>query len=260
MGFFDAAKATILGQRAYKAHVSANKLLDDGKTKEAQAKYEEAARLYEEADRMGLEVFSIQMGRVVLLLRYGEFEKARETMLQLSRRKNLSDGDWFSLRIQYAICEWKQGQLDKAIETIRRAAAHNENGTVFATLGMFLVDKAKLTGEFDEALEYNRRAMDYDDEDAAVLDNMGQLYETMAAAAEGEQAAEYRAQAKDYYTKAHAQRPRQITTIYYLARMLHEDGDDAGARKLLSVRDSLYISAVCPVPREAMDALAKAVG
>ena len=43
-------------------------------------------------------------------------------------------------------------------------------------------------------------------------------------------------------------------------RVLHEDGDDAGARKLLSVRDSLYISAVCPVPREAMDALAKAVG
>ena len=102
--------------------------------------------------------------------------------------------------------------------------------------------------------------MDYDDEDAATLDNMAQLHEVMAEAErDGEKAAAYRVQALKYYKKAHAQKPRQITTIYYLARMLHQNGDDAGARKLLEMRDTLYISAICPVTREMIDALAAEV-
>ena len=135
------------------------------------------------------------------------------------------------------------------------------NGMVYGTLGMFLVDQARVTGDFEEAMQFNREALDYDDEDGAVLDNMGQLYEQMSEAeGNGEKAAEYRAQALKYYKKAHKCKPRQITTIYYLARMLHADGDDAGARKLLAVRDTLYISAICPVTAEMMETLAKEIG
>lgn len=260
MGFFDAAKAAYNGNRAYHLHVDANKLAGEGKVVQAKEKYQAALKLYDEAVRQGNRAPNILQAYTLLLMREGEFEKARELMEEMSRQKGLSDGDWFQLRIQYSIYLWHAGQLDRAIETIGRAAAHSMNGSIYGTLGMYWVDKARQTGEFGPALEFNRQAMDYDDEDAATLDNMAQLYEAMAAAEQdGEKAAACRAQALEYYQKAHAQKPRQITTIYYLARMLHQNGDDAGARKLLETRDTLYISAICPVTREMIDALAAEV-
>ena len=260
MGFFDAAKAAYNGNRAYHLHVDANKLAGEGKVAQAKEKYQAALKLYDEAVRQGNNAPNILQAYVLLLMREGEFERARELMEGMSRQKGLSDGDWFQLRIQYSIYLWHAGQLDRAIETIGRAAAHSMNGSIYGTLGMYWVDKAKLTGDFAPALEFNQKAMDYDDEDAATLDNMAQLHEAMAEAEQdGEKAAAYRAQALKYYKKAHAQKPRQITTIYYLARMLHQNGDDAGARKLLEMRDTLYISAICPVTREMIDALAAEV-
>ena len=259
MGIMDAARAAYNGNRAYRMHVDANKLAGEGKVAQAKEKYQAALKLYDEAVSLGNTASNIAQAYALLLMREGEFEKARKVMEDMSRRKNLSDGDWFQLRIQYSIYLWHAGQLDRAIETIGRAAAHGMNGSVYGTLGMYHVDKARETGDFGLALEFNRQAMDYDDEDAAVLDNMAQLYELMAEA-DSEKAEAYRAEALKYYQKAHEQKPRQITTIYYLARMLHRNGDDAGARKLLAPRDTLYISAICPVTKAMMDELAAAVG
>ena len=36
--------------------------------------------------------------------------------------------------------------------------------------------------------------------------------------------------AYDYFTRAHKLKPRQITTLYYLAKMLEEDGQKERAR------------------------------
>ena len=261
MGFFDAAKAAYNGNRAYHLHVDANKLAGEGKVAQAKEKYQAALKLYGEAVRQGNTAPNIMQAYTLLLMREDEYERARELMERMSRSKGLSDAEWVQLRLQYSIYLWHTGQLDRAIETIQRAAAKGMSGSIYGTLGMYWVDKARQTGEFGPALEFNRQAMDYDDEDAATLDNMAQLYEAMADA-EGmpEQAEAYRAKALGYYKKALAQKPRQITSIYYLARMLHENGDDEGARKLLSVRDTLYISAICPVTREMIDALAKEIG
>ena len=261
MGLFDTAKAAYTGNRAYRTHVDANKLAAEGKVSQAKEKYQTALKLYDEAVRMGNSAPNIVQAYALLLMREGNFERSRELMEAMSRQKGLSEADWLQLRIQYSIYLWVTGQLDRAMETIGRAAAKGMNGSIYGTLGMYWVDKARQTGEFGPALDFNRQAMEYDDEDGAVLDNMGQLYEQMSEAeGDGEKAAEYRAQALKYYKKAHKCKPRQITTIYYLARMLHADGDDAGARKLLAVRDTLYISAICPVTTEMMETLAKEIG
>lgn len=261
MGFFDAAKGAISGNKAYKLHVDAGKLVDEGKVAQAEEKYRQAQRLYEESVRLGNETPKILLAYAVLLMRLGEFERAREIMLKMSKLKGLTDADWYSLRLQFSIYQWRTGDVDKAIETIGRAASNGMNGMIYSTLGMYHVDKAKQTGDFAPALAFNREALDYDDEDASTLDNLGQLYEAMADAEEStEQAEAYRKTALGYYEKAHEVRPRQITTIYYMARMLHQSGDDAGARKLLSDRDSLYVSAVCPITREMMDQLAGEIG
>jgi len=261
MGIFDTAKAAVSGNKAYRTHVSGNEAANAGKPEEARQKYREALRLYEESVRLGNVVTKTLDGYAVLLLREGEFDKSRDLIQRMSKMKTLSKDDWFQLRIQYSIYQWKMGELDKAIETIGRAADYKMNGTVYSTLGMYWVDKAKQTGDFQAALDFNLQALDYDDEDAATLDNLGQLYEAMSRAeGDGEKAAEYRAKAIDFYKKAHKQKPRQITTLYYLARLYHEDGDDARARKLLEIKDTLYFSAICPVTREDMEALAKQIG
>ena len=260
MGIFDGARAMLVGNKAYRTHVAANKLMDEGKPAEAKRKYTQALEEYAEAERLGVTETNVLHGYAVLLMREGFFDQARDLMLKVSKRKDLKEDDWFRLRVQYSLYLWKTGQLEKALETIRRAAAMRMNGMIYGTLGMFLVDQARVTGNFEEAMQFNREALDYDDEDGAVLDNMGQLYEAMAEAAEGDQAEEYRAKALEYYKKAHEARPRQITTLYALARIYHRKGDDARARKLLSVRDTLYISAVCPVTPEMMDALIAEIG
>ena len=256
MGVFDGVKASLTGTKAYRTHLAANKLMDEEKPDEARKKFAQALALYEEAERLGAQDYNVLRGYAVLLLREGEFERARDLMLKISRRKGLSEEEWFSLRVQLSLYQWKTGQLDKAIETIGRAAAHKVNGMIYSTLGMYLVDKARQSGDFAEALAYNEKALEYDDEDGSVLDNMGQLYESMAGAAQGDEAAEYLAKAKAWYEKAHEVKPRQITTLYYLARLYHREGDDARARKLLAGRDKLYISALCPVNRQMIDALA----
>ena len=260
MGIFNGVKGMLTGTKAYRTHVAANKLMDQGKPAEAKRKFMQALALYDEAERMGDGDLTVQRAYAVLLMREGRFQDAHDVMVKMSKRKDLKEQDWFNLRVQFSLYLWKTGQLDQAIETINRAAAIQTNGMIYSTLGMYLVDKARQTGDFTEALAYNEQALDYDDEDGSVLDNMGQLYESMADAAEGEQAAEYRARALDFYEKAHAAKPRQITTLYYLARMYHQNGDDDRARKLLSVRDTLYISAVCPVQPDMMEALAAEIG
>ena len=261
MGLFDAAKSAMNGNKAYKAHVDAGKLADEGKVAQAEAKFQEARKLYEEAYQRGMDAPKVLHAYAVLLMRLGDFEKAREVLVKMSKLKGLTDDQWFDLRIQYSIYLWKTGELDKAIETIGRAADYRMSGMIYSTLGMYQVDKAKQTGDFAQALEFNQKALDYDDEDAATLDNMAQLYQAMAEAeGAGEKAAGYREKALDFYKKAHEIRPRQITTIYNMARMLHENGDDERARELLAPRDTLYISAICPITRQMLDALAKEVG
>jgi len=259
MGFLDGAKAAALSNRAYKEHAAANKLADDGKPKEAGEKYRAALQIYKEAYALAPLRANVVQSYIVLLLREGEFELARDVMLAAEKRKDLSKDDWFHLRLHFSYYQWHNGELDRAIETIRRAGHEKMNGIVYSTLGMYLVDKARATGDYAEALAFNKEAMDYDDEDASTLDNMGQLYDIMSRL-DAEHAEEYHKQAIDYFKKARTAKPRQITTIYWLAKLFHEDGDDVRARKVLAPAPTLYFSRLCPVTPEMMDALVKEVG
>ena len=260
MGFLDGTKAKLKANRAYQAHIKANQAADAGHIADAKQKYAEALSMYEEARQLGCKRANILQAYAVLLMREGQLDKAREVMLEIEKIKGLTADDWFNLRLNYSICQWKLGQLDKAIETVRRAGRERMSGGIYNTLGMFLVDKAQQTGDFEEALAFNLEALEYDDEDPATLDNLGQLYGLMAQSesekGNADQAADYRKKARDYMLKAHKLKPRQITTIYYLAQMCREDGEIDRARALVNSASDIYFSALCPVSRERMDALA----
>lgn len=260
MGLFSGAKAQISGQRAIRTHISANQAANEGKLSEAKEKYAQAFKLYEEAVKDAGQKPSTHQGFAILLMRLGDFDRAMKIMEQL-RLQKLTDDDWFDLRLNYAICLWKKGRLDDAIATGNRAFQIKKCASIYSTLGMFLVEKGEQTGNFDAARAFNEEAMDYDDEDAGILDNMGEMYEAISKR-EGDpaRAKEYREKAKVYFEKAHEEKPRQITTIYSLARMRHEDGEDAEARRVLQDAKDLYYSAVCSVSEDMMEALRREVG
>ena len=195
----------------------------------------------------------------VLLMRRGEYEKAKEVYLRVHYKPGLSKDDRFDLRNNYSICLWRLGKLDEAIATIKRAAADNKTTLVYTTLGLFLILKADQSGDFSEAIAFNDEAYEYDDEDPAILDNLGFLHMTMEEharrAGDAEKVKAERKLAYDYFTRAHKLKPRQITTLYYLAKMLEEDGQKERAREFIDAALQGTFSSICPVSREDAEAL-----
>lgn len=264
MGFFDSLKVGQLGKKAYRTHVMGMQLRKQGKYDEAEVKLTEALKQYEVAYQAGFRQSGALQGYALLLMRSGDFPRAREIMLETSKDKNMRPEDRFTLRVDFSICQWKMGNLDKAIETIQTAAQGKQNGIVYTTLGMYLVDKARQTGDFEEAIRLNEEAYEYDDEDAGVLDNMGQMYLAMsewsAKGGDAALAAEQRAKALEYLKKAYEIKPEQVSSSYFLAKTLHEDGDDAQARKVLGDAMKVPFSAMLQITREQALALQKEIG
>ena len=263
MGLFDNMKINKMGQNAYNAHVQANDLFRRGRMAEARAQFDEAYRLYGEAYAAGFRKTGVLMSYSVLMMRRGEFERARELMKEISSLDpKMNEDTHFELRINYSICLWRLGILDKAIETIRYAGRHCKNSSYYTSLGTYLVEMAGQTGaqeDYEEARVFLDAAMEYDDEDAATLDNYGLYHHflSLKARSAGDEA-EYAAQRKtaiDYYEKARAQKPGQITTLYALAKYAIEDGDAAKAREHIDKALMHSASRICPVSTEDLMAL-----
>lgn len=264
MGLFDKAQGKLKANLAIKNHHNGNQLSDKAQLTEAKARYNEALKLYNEAYDLGFRSCNYLQSFAILLMREGDIERARSILLETQNIKGLAKDDWHNLRVNYSICQWKMGLIDKAIETIGHAAREKMNSSVYNTLGMYLVDKARETGETAEAMEFLGKAMEYDDEDAATLDNLGQLYLIMSdsekANGDAAKAAEYTKKARKAFEQAHENKPRQITTIYFLAKLMLEAGEIDKAREMVHKADTIYFSALCSVSRKEMDALAEKIG
>ena len=180
MGFTDSIKANSAANKAYRLHAMGNQLLNTGKNSDAKKKHDEALEAYAQSYDLGCRKPQYMIGYAILLMRKGEFQRARDIMLDVNANPKLTKDEKYQLRINYSVCQWKLGHLDTAIETIRRAEKSGHTSMIYTTLGIFLIDKAIQTGDFSEAIAYNAEAMEYDDEDASTLDNMGQMYLAMS--------------------------------------------------------------------------------
>lgn len=254
MGFLDDMKANRLGQKALSTHSQASDLIRQGRLADANAKLVLAADQYREAYEAGCRRVNIMMGYAALMMRNGEFARARELMKEISTDKTMSEDTHFELRISYSICLWRLGLLDEAIKTALYAGKHAKNSSYYSAICSFLVDKARQTGEFDEAQAILDEAMDYDDEDAPTLDSCGELCQIRSDYAKrtgnDEEAARLRKEAIDFYERALKARPGQITTLYALSGYALEDGDRARAKELVEKAILRSGSRVCPVSRE----------
>lgn len=239
--------ATIYGRRAYSLHLSGSRLANARRFDEARARYEKALAYYEKALSEGLENPRVMLAYAVLLLKEAQYDKAQDLMLQVENNKKMTREERRQLRINYAICQWKRGRLDNAIQLMEEVARNFKNSTVYGSLGYMLVEKARETGDFERAEAFNREAYEYDEEDAVTLDNLGQLY-----LAKGE-----REKARKYFLQAHKQKPTQVDTLYYLGKMAHEDGRHDEAREYLEEALDNNYTALCTTTREQAEALLK---
>lgn len=236
MGFFTGMK----GRKAYAAHLKGNKLSDQHRVQEAKAAHKEAMELYQQAMDEGDRTPRYMMAYGVLLMRDRQFDRARDLMLATEKAPGLTKEEKRQLRINFGICEWKLGHLDNAIQQMRNAGYDNMNSMIYGSLGYMLIEKARETGDFEEAVKFNEEALDYDDEDAVVLDNMGQLNLAMGD----------RAKALEFFEKAHKQKPSQVDTLYYLAKLAAEDGKPDAAKAYLETALEGNFSALCTTTRE----------
>lgn len=119
----------------------------------------------------GLKDMKVILPYSVLLLRSGQYRKARELLVAVQKYP-MADDQKRQLYVNYAVAVYKLGDLDKALEVLEVQQKKAESGLVYETLGYLLVE----AGDFDKSLEYNLKALEYDDEDPITLDNLGQTY------------------------------------------------------------------------------------
>ena len=204
MGFLTDMKA----QKALTAHGKGNA--------------EEAMRLYREAYAEGMNKARFLLPFSILLLRAGEYAKAREVLKKVEKSPGgLTPDQRNQMLTNYAIACWKEGRLEYAIELLREIYQKGATGSIYGVLGFLLVEK----GDFDEALAFNREAVGYDDEDPVTLDNLAQTYYRLGNDKE---------EARKWFQKALQQKEDAIDTNYFLALYDIEEGRHEAARERLT--------------------------
>jgi len=170
-----------------------------------------AKALYEEALSKGMNSPRYFLAYSILLLRNEEYEKAKDILVKLQKLPGLSNEQKQQMFINYAVCCFKLGDTDRAIELLEKQFASGKNGYILETLGCVYVE----AGDLDKALPFNTDAVAYDEEDAICLDNLAQTYYRLA---------DDKRKAKEYFDAAIKIKPGQIDTLYFLALYDIEDG------------------------------------
>jgi len=150
----------------------------------------------------------------VLLLRDGGEEnylKVKEILKKCEKAPDINDTRRQQLWMNYAVAEYKLGDLDKAIRMLETSHKRGVSGLTYGSLGFLYIE----TGDAEKALAYNLEALEYDDEDPVTLDNLGQVYYRLL---------NDKKTAREYFEKAIERKDSQIDTLYFLAQYDMEDG------------------------------------
>ena len=184
--------------------------------KQGKGDVEGAKKLYEEALAAGLNGANYMLAYSVLLLRDGDYEKAKSLLVKTQKAPGLTDAQRQQLFMNYAVACYKLGELNRAIELMEKQHLRNPSGLIYGTLGYLYVE----SGDLEKAKAFNQEAIDYDDSDPIALDNMGQ---TLYRLADDKEAA------KPYFEKALKEKPSQLDTLYFLAQYDIEAGNKEAA-------------------------------
>lgn len=130
-----------------------------------------ALRRFAIANRIGKMGASSTMYYGYLLLRDGQLELGKTILTQASVKAKKPE---IKKRIKalLAVCEWKSGDLDLAIEMTEEAMQDFKTTNLYQNLGLMY----NVKGDARKALEVNKAAYDYNPDDAMILDNLAASY------------------------------------------------------------------------------------
>lgn len=245
--------------KAYRLHGRALAFQKAGDTIRAEEKFRQALELYTQAYGEGNRRKNIMMAYGNLLLRYGYFEKARDILKEAASKPDMTQKELYQLRINYSVCQWKLGDLDAALCTIRKSYEEMRSTVVYSTMGTYLVQKAVETGDFKEAGAFALEALDYDDEDASLQDNYGQyLYFSSLNDDPGQCEIGIR-EAEKSFRKALTFKKDQVTTLYFLALICQRTGRESEAAQFMEKLRACSYTAICQIQEEQILALEKEI-
>lgn len=184
---------------------------------------EQAEKLYKEL--IGKNYLSARylLAYSVLLIKKGEFEKAKEAILMAEKSDDVTEDNKKQIYINYSICLFKMGEKDKAIKLLEKEHQNRTSGLLQETLGYLYIDN----NEFDKAYEFLKESLEYDDSDPIVLDNIAQYFYRKPNPDKNK--------AKEYFEKAIQIRPGQIDTLYFLSLYDIEEGKIEAAKERLNL-------------------------
>jgi len=188
--------------------------------KQSKGDIEAAKKLYEEAITAGMNSPHYLLAYSVLLLRGGEYEKAKTILVKTQKAPGMTDAQKQQLFMNYAVACYKLGDINRAIELLEKQHTRSISGMIYGTLGYLYIEN----GDFEKAKAYNQEALDYDDQDSIALDNMGQTYYRLGNDKET---------AKKYFDQALKIKPGQIDTLYFLSQYDIESGNKEAALEKL---------------------------
>ncbi len=117
--------------------IKANKALRLQKNGEFKA----AEKLYEEAFAEGVNDPRYFLPYALMLIRDGQYQKAREFLVAHQKTPGMSPGQRVELLVYYATCCLRLGHVDKGINTLEQQFRKTETGLIYQTLGYMYVEK-----------------------------------------------------------------------------------------------------------------------
>jgi len=141
------------------------------KRKHAKGDLKGAIKTFAVANRLGKLGPASLMYYGYLLLRDGQFEQGRIILTKASfsaKKVELKK----RIKALLAVCEWKTGDLDMAIEMTEEAMYEYKTTNLYQNLGLLYVVK----GDARKALEINKEAYEYNSDDAMIMDNLASAY------------------------------------------------------------------------------------
>ena len=108
---------------------------------------DEAIRLYEECFADGLNDPRYVLAYAVLIIRKGEYQKAKDFLVKHQKAPGMSPDQKINLIVDYAACCFRLGEMDKGITKLEELYRKGPNGLIYQTLGYLYVEKYDRKGK-----------------------------------------------------------------------------------------------------------------
>lgn len=102
---------------------------------------DEAVRLYEECFNEGLNDARYVLSYALLIIRDGQYQKAKDFLVKHQKAPGMTGDQRTNLLVDYAVCCFRLGDVDKGINTLEQQFRKGENGLLYQTLGYLYVEK-----------------------------------------------------------------------------------------------------------------------